>query len=396
MTPMHAAARRPDDTPAGTAPPERDMDPRAVQLARIHSLLQVTVLLAVLVLSIWLIGDVLMVVFAATLVAVILHNLAIRLERAMRLPYWLALSLVVAGVLGAFVALFWSSGPAISEQAARLRAALATQAHSLRGQLNASPLGRTVLDHLPQSLGGNEAGGDVGVGSRIAGSMTGVVSQAFGAAGTLAVILIAGLYFALSPGLYANGLLRLIPPGHRPAARAMLVVAGRTLWAWTAGQALDMAVVGILSGLGLWCIGVPLALALGVVAGMANFIPYIGAFVGAVPAVLVGLSQGTREGLLVLALYAAIQFFEGNVMAPLIQRHAVQMPPGLTILSQTVFGTILGLPGLILASPLTAALLAVMDHATPPLDETDRLGAPDDQSGDQPGDPARDQACDEA
>ncbi|WP_246285712.1 AI-2E family transporter, partial [Nguyenibacter vanlangensis] len=170
----------------------------------------------------------------------------------------------------------------------------------------------------------------------------------------------------------------------------------RTLWAWTAGQALDMAVVGILSGLGLWCIGVPLALALGVVAGMANFIPYIGAFVGAVPAVLVGLSQGTREGLLVLALYAAIQFFEGNVMAPLIQRHAVQMPPGLTILSQTVFGTILGLPGLILASPLTAALLAVMDHATPPLDETDRLGPPDDQPGDQPGDPPRDQACDEA
>ncbi|MBB2201782.1 AI-2E family transporter [Gluconacetobacter tumulisoli] len=354
--------------------PEPEEDARAVQLGRIHQLLQITILLTVLVVSIWLIGDVLMVVFAATLMAVILHNLAAIVERRMRLPYWLALSLVVVALLAAIGGVLWSSGPAISEQATRLRVALTTQAHSLRDQLNASSLGRTVLDHLPQSLGGNQAeGGDSGMGTRIAGSMTGFLSSAFGAAGTLAVILIAGLYFALAPTLYVNGALRLIPPTHRPLARTLLLTAGRTLWAWTAGQALDMLVVGILSSLGLWFIGVPLALALGIVAGLANFIPYIGAFIGAVPAILLGFSQGTREGVMVAALYGAIQFFEGNVMAPLIQRHAVQMPPGLTILSQTVFGTILGMPGLILASPLTAALLAVMDEATPKLNDEDRV-----------------------
>jgi predicted PurR-regulated permease PerM len=377
MPPNAITENRPDDSSTGREP-EQDMsttDPRAAQLARIHHLLQMTVLLTAMVLAIWLIGDVLMVVFAATLMAVILHNLAAMVERRTRLPYWMALSAVVVVLLVAIGGLGWSSGPAIAEQATRLRVALSTQAHSLRDQMNASTMGRTVLDYLPQSLGGNQAGGggDSGMGTRIAGSMTGVLSSAFGAVGTLAVILIAGLYFALSPSLYVNGLLRLIPPAHRPAARTLLLVAGRTLWAWTAGQALDMLVVGFLSAMGLWFIGVPLALALGVVAGLANFIPYIGAFVGAVPAILLALSQGTREGLLVLALYAAIQFFEGNVMAPLIQRHAVQMPPGLTILSQTVFGTILGLPGLILASPLTAALLAVMDKATPPLGDEDRV-----------------------
>ena len=168
-------------------------------------------------------------------------------------------------------------------------------------------------------------------------------------------------------------MLRLVPHEYRKTSRDLLLTAGRTLWAWTAGQALDMTVVGLLSFIGLWCIGVPLALALGVVAGLANFIPYIGAFVGAVPAVLIGLSQGTREGVMVLGLYTAIQFFEGNVMAPLIQRHAVQMPPGLTILSQTIFGTILGIPGLILASPLTAALLATADRATPKLKDDERV-----------------------
>ncbi|QOF94619.1 AI-2E family transporter [Novacetimonas hansenii] len=352
------------------APPA---DPQAEQLARIHHLLRLALTVTVLVVSIWLVGDVLMVLFAATLVAVILHNLAGHLERRTRLPYWVALSIVVLIIISALTALIWSSGPEISEQALRLRAALSEQARTLRDRMDDSTPGRMILDNLPSSFGGNEhSSGGSGFGS-IAGSMTGFVTSAFGAAGTLAVILIAGLYFAISPEIYVNGMLRLVPREYRMRTRDLLLTAGQTLWAWTAGQALDMTVVGLLSFIGLWIIGVPLALALGVVAGLANFIPYIGAFVGAVPAVLIGLSQGTREGLTVLGLYAAIQFFEGNVMAPLIQRHAVKMPPGLTILSQTIFGTILGIPGLILASPLTAALLAMMDRATPQLSDDERV-----------------------
>ncbi|QBL94892.1 hypothetical protein KSAC_27060 [Komagataeibacter saccharivorans] len=348
-------------------------DPRAVQLARIFSLLRLAIVVTVVVVLIWLVGDVLMVIFAATLVAVILHNLAGIVERHTRLPYWLALTAVVVVLIAALTALIWSSGPEISEQAVKLRTALSEQAHSLRDRMGNSSIGRMILDNLPSSLGGNEpSSGGSGFGS-LAGSMTGFVSSAFGAAGTLAVILIAGLYFAISPELYVNGMLRLVPHEYRKTSRDLLLTAGRTLWAWTAGQALDMTVVGLLSFIGLWCIGVPLALALGVVAGLANFIPYIGAFVGAVPAVLIALSQGTREGFMVMGLYAAIQFFEGNVMAPLIQRHAVQMPPGLTILSQTIFGTILGVPGLILASPLTAALLATADRATPRLEDDERV-----------------------
>ena len=309
--PDSGSSQKKDDTP----------DPRAQQLARIYALLRLTLVITIVVMLIWVVGDVLMVIFAATLVAVILHNLAGLLERRTRMPYWLSLTAVVVVIIGALTGLIWSSGPEISEQALKLRTALSEQAHNLRDSMGHSSTGRMILDNLPTTLGGNEQAASSGGFGSLAGSMTGFVSSAFGAAGTLAVILIAGLYFAI----------------------------------------------------GLWCIGVPLALALGVVAGMANFIPYIGAFVGAVPAVLIGLSQGTREGFMVLGLYAAIQFFEGNVMAPLIQRHAVQMPPGLTILSQTIFGTILGIPGLILASPLTAALLATADRATPKLKDDERV-----------------------
>ncbi|WP_225198325.1 AI-2E family transporter [Gluconobacter oxydans] len=354
-------------------PAERsETEPRARELSRIAGLLRIALTLTLGLLAIWLIGDVLAVIFASALVAIVLHGLARMLRRHVSvIPYQGAVALVTVVILVALFGLGWYSGPAISDQFIRLKQALITQSGELRTHLSGSTLGQMVLDHLPSSLGGNAPGtASLGsLGSGLAGSVTGLLSSVFGILGTLLVVLIAGLYFALSPAVYIDGMLRLVPTQHRPAARELMLTAGSTLWAWTAGQALDMLVVGMLSGIGLSLIGIPLALALGVVAGLCNFIPYIGAILGAVPAVLLGLSLGTHEALFVGILYCVIQFFEGNVLAPLIQRRAVHMPPALAILSQTVFGSILGAPGLILASPITAALLAMGDKATAPLED---------------------------
>ncbi|GBR51665.1 transporter [Neokomagataea thailandica NBRC 106555] len=355
----------PGSTPSNNEPPARE-------LQRIALVMRITLAIALSMLAVWLMGDVLTVIFAATLVSIVLHGLARTLRKGLPfLNYTAAVALVTLILLLLIVGLGWSSGPAIGDQFLRLKQALVAQSGGIKAQLSDSTLGRTILDYLPTSLGGNaqSSGGLSSFGTGIAGSVTGLLSSAFGVLGTLAVILIAGLYFALSPSQYIDGVLRLIPPAQRGTVRELMLTAGATLWAWTAGQALDMLVVGILSGIGLFFIGVPLALALGVVAGLCNFIPYIGAILGAAPAVLLGLSIGRKEALLVIVLYSVIQFFEGNVMAPLIQRRAVHMPPAIAILSQTVFSTILGVPGLILASPLTAAILAVMDKATPPLEK---------------------------
>nr|WP_294914806.1 AI-2E family transporter [uncultured Neokomagataea sp.] len=354
----------------GSAPQENE--PRARELQRIATVMRVTLAIALTMLAIWLMGDVLTVVFAAALVSIVLHGLARILRRGVPfLNYTSAVAIVALILLLLIVGLGWSSGPAIGDQFLRLKQALIVQSGGLKAQLSDSTLGRMILDYLPTSLGGNanSSGGLSSFGTGIAGSVTGLLSSAFGVLGTLAVVLIAGLYFALSPSQYIDGVLRLIPPAQRSTVRSLMLTAGATLWAWTAGQALDMLVVGLLSGIGLYFIGVPLALALGVIAGLCNFIPYIGAIMGAVPAILLALSMGRKEALLVIILYSVIQFFEGNVMAPMIQRRAVHMPPAIAILSQTVFSSILGIPGLIIASPLTAALLAVMDKATPPLEE---------------------------
>ncbi|KXV62617.1 transporter [Acetobacter orleanensis] len=343
-------------------------------LARFYRLVVVVVVLAVLGLIISTGGPVLMVVCASALVAVVLHGAARWITHLLRLPEWLSVLLLVLALIVAASVLVKVFGPEIMVQAGHLRTALVSQISTLHDRLNGGAFGRLILDHVPQSLGGNQSGaGGRTQGVDFAGSMTNVLTSTFGSVGTMIVIVIAGIYFALSPRLYANGILRLTPERHRSLVRSLLQTIAHTLSAWVAGQMLDMTVVGVLTWLGLWTIGMPLALPLGLVAGTANFIPYLGAFVGAIPALLIGLSVGTQEALMVLGLYTVIQAFEGYIMSPFIQKRAVSMPPALTILSQTIFGAFLGLWGFIFASPITAVLLAVATRLSSPLKEKDML-----------------------
>lgn len=323
-------------------------------------------------------GAVVMVVFAAALVAVVLHGAARLICRVLPVRQWVAVVLFLAALVGSVSLVVHVSGPELVTQLSHLYAALTHERDALHATLDKNPIGHSVLNHIPRFLGGNQTSGPLGAegagGSMdFAGSMTNVLTSTFGSAGTLVVILIAGVYFALSPHLYANGLLRLVPPRYRGSARELIRTTAHVLSAWVAGQLLDMTVVGVLTWVGLSLLGMPLAFPLGLVAGTANFIPYLGTFIGAVPALLIALSISPREALMVAGLYAFIQAFEGYVMSPFIQKRAVSMPPALTILSQTIFGAFLGMWGFAFASPITAVLLAVIDHLSTPLPEDEQV-----------------------
>lgn len=352
------------------SPDLKASDPRARQLAVIAKLLRIALIGSVVGLAVWLLHDVLLVIFAAALFGVMLNGLSNLLCRFLKLPYWAALTVVVLVLFGAVGALAFYTGPDLADQASQLREKLGQQAGQLHETLSRSSWGRFVLNQLPASLGGEkqEGGGGSGVPAGLAGSVAGFFESVFGALGTLLVILIAGLYFAASPGLYADGMMRLLPREHRGFGRRLLGTAGDALWHWIAGQAVDMLVVGILSYAGLALLGVPLALVLGVLAGVMNFVPYIGAIIGFIPAIVIALSQGPDHALYVVGLYAVIQGFEGNVLAPLIQRRAAHLAPALTILSQTAVGALFGLAGLMLATPLAAAAVAIVQVIEPPDD----------------------------
>lgn len=174
------------------------------------------------------------------------------------------------------------------------------------------------------------------------------------------IVLVGGLYLAAQPTLYAVGLLRMIPRKARASAAVTLDAISVSLRNWLKGQALGMLFVGVATGLGLWLAGVPAAWAIGLVAGLAEFVPYLGIFVAALPAVVLGFGQGTETGLWTIGILMVVQQLQGNVVMPIVQNHMVDLPPAITIFGIIAAGILFGLPGVLLATPLTIVVLVLV------------------------------------
>jgi len=313
--------------------------------------LSVAVLAAALLLVLWFAADVLLVVFAGILVAVFFRGggnwVADRLGvgRAWGLAaFCIGLALVTA--------LFLTfAGAALALQIQELLDALPSAFKTVRGYVEANGWLRQGIEMLDlERL--------IPSGS----SATSAVSTTFGMVGNAVVIAFVGLYGAINPGVYVRGFTALLAPSLRPKGRSMLTQAGHALQGWLKAQFVSMSVVGVLTALGLWALGVPLALVLAVLAAALTFIPNIGPVLAAVPAVLLGLSEGPVTALWIALLYIAIQTIESYVITPRVQEESVSLPPALTISAQLLFGFLFGILGLALATPLAAVALRLGDR----------------------------------
>jgi predicted PurR-regulated permease PerM len=187
-----------------------------------------------------------------------------------------------------------------------------------------------------------------------------MLMKVFGVLGAFVVVIFAAFFFASSPEVYREGTLRLLPPARRDRGREVLQAIAESLRIWMYGQSISMVAIAIASYAGLALLGIPMAPLLAIIAGVTNVAPYIGPVIGAIPALLVAFGTGPQEALYVALLFFAIQFVEGNVLQPLIQDRMSKLPPATTILSQTVLGTLFGIPGVMLATPLLAASLVAI------------------------------------
>ena len=131
---------------------------------------------------------------------------------------------------------------------------------------------------------------------------------------------------------------------------------------WLVGQGVAVAVIAVSTWIGLALIGMPGALLLGVQAGLVNFIPYLGPVIAAVPIVLAAMAQGTSMVIWALGVHIVIQTLEGYVLAPLIQRRAVDLPPVLTLAAVMLFGALFGAMGVALATPLVALIKVAVER----------------------------------
>lgn len=305
--------------------------------------LAVLVVLGVALLA-WQFAYVLMLAFAGLLLAVLLRRGAVALARRTPLSVGLSMAAVILTVLGAAALFGFYAGPRISSELSQVAQTLPDAWDRIEDYLTGTTWGGYLMDTLPRVEDRPRVD--------IAGMLGATVSTAVSMAVNLVVVLTAGVFLALDPELYRRGLMHLVPKARRVRAREVLDELGRGLWYWLVGQSIDMAAVALMTGTGLWLIGVPLPIALGLIAGVTNFIPYLGPFIGGVPAVLIATSLGIDTALWTAGMIVVVQQIESSVLMPIIQREATALPPVLTILVVIGFGGIFGILGMLLATPL--------------------------------------------
>ncbi len=300
----------------------------------------------------WQLREVVLLAFGGVVLAVVIRALAEPLiERAGWGERW-AITAVVLALLAASLALSWLFGSQVTAQIRDLEDRLPRAIEQLRLWSETNSVATYIRERATGVIGESEW-------LKNAPKMAAAAVNSIGHA-ILMVFL--GVYLAVNPRVYRGGLVRLFPVSHRSKIDAALGEAGGGLRRWLLGQLVSMTSVGLLTGLGLWAVGAPLPLALGLLAGLLEFIPVIGSIIAVVPGILVALTEGPEVALYAAIVYLVVQQLEGGVIMPLAQRWAVELPPALSLAAVVAFGLLFGFLGLLFGSPLAVVALILVQQ----------------------------------
>jgi predicted PurR-regulated permease PerM len=340
-----------------------------------------------LALFLWYAMYVLLLAFAGVLVAVALRSLAVWLSGRTGLRVGRALAAVIVLIVAGLAGLGWLLAPSVARQVddftERLPKTVATFENQLLDyQWGRQLLGRTTPPSPVDAPGGSpssaatrpaDSGADAQATRPANGGLAGAVEPAtllragtryasllMQAAVAALVVLVVGIYLAADPRLYERGVLHLMPHAYRPRVSEVLCECSDVLLKWMTAQLIPMAVIGAVTAVGLWLLGIRLWLTLGLMAALFNFVPNFGPLVSFLPAVLFALAESPQKALGVALLYLFAQNLEGYVLTPLVQDRAVKLPPAVTILVQVLMGLLMGGIGVVLAAPLAAAGMVVV------------------------------------
>lgn len=317
----------------------------------LHFTKRVLIVLGVVALGyfLWLTSDVLLLVFAAILAAVVLSTIASLLVEYLYVPERWALFFATILALGVIIGFGYLFGAQIWGQLGQLAERLPAAIESAGERLGIDDATKRLEDAIESQPG-----------SSVIARITRLGYGVFGVLANVALVLVASVYFASNPDVYRRGFAMLFPPDQQDRVFEALDSTGRVLRLWLAGQLVTMVLVGTLSALAYWWIGLPSPIALGIIAGITNFIPFLGPFISAAPPLIFAIAMNMETVLWTLGAVVLIQQFEGNIATPLIQKRAVSLPPAVGVFAIVVFGVVFGIPGVFLAVPLAASLLALI------------------------------------
>lgn len=332
--PAHEGA----DDPAQQSP--RDLR-REDGLAAFVQRAALAIALAGLAFIAWQLAPVLLAGFGGVLFAVVFRRLGVIIARhtPLNVTWGVALVLVLLALLIAIG--IWSFGNQLTSQVQQLVATVRESSDTIGSWL--------------QDRGIDPAGG--GWGQSLLSWVTSLGSMLWQVVSGTLLVLFVLLYLSLSPEVYRSGLVALFPKHLHRRADEVLDAMGTALWRWTLGRFVSMAIIAVFTTTALWLLDVPLAFLLGVIAGLLEFVPVIGPFLAAVPAVIVAFSVSPGTALWVIVAYGAIQQVESWIVAPLAERSAVAMPPALSLLAIAGFGLLFGMPGVLFATPLALVII---------------------------------------
>lgn len=301
-------------------------------------------------LLLWLVSDAVLLFFAGIIISIILSVPTDWLAEKTRLPRKLAFVVSFFSILTLLVLVFYFFSPKITEQMRGLSETLPASFEQFRQQISDTPWAANLLESSnPSSLLEGRGG--------VISQATGAVSKTLTFITYILIILFVGVYIAYEPNFYKKGFLQLIPPHYRKRADTILSRLGTSLRWWLVGKGISMLAIGILTTVGLMLLDIPLALILGIIAGLFAFIPAIGPILSALPAILFGLAQSPTKAAYVILLYLGIQTIEDYLITPPIEKKTVYLPPALTIITQVLLGILFGFIGIVFAAPILVVIL---------------------------------------
>jgi predicted PurR-regulated permease PerM len=290
----------------------------------------------------------LLLAFGAILTAILLGSLATIIASWTRLPEKFALVLATLLVIAVIGVTLWLFGSQLSSQFAGVLDQVQAGEQHLQSMLTKdgdSQLGSTIADRAT---------------SLITSVATDIASIGLRFIEGAVVLVITAIYLAAQPRLYSRGIAAMFKPGSRPRVREVIELVETTLRRWLLGQLVLMLLVGVLTVIALMIIGVPDPIALALIAGIAEIIPYVGPFISAVPALLVALTLGWWPMLLTAIAYLFVHLVEGYVAAPLLERHFITIPPALILIGIVAVDLIFGTAGIVLAAPITVVIYVLI------------------------------------
>ena len=318
-----------------------------VYLQKLAILLVMVTIAAVSVLTLKL----LCIIFAGLLLGVLLYRITRGLERRTPLSYSALFRLVVVALSGCCIALGFLVIPRLGHQLNDLMSTLAAAVGDLQ-----EPSERTGLDGRSQPNGPEARQSDSPQCRR------GVfLRRRLLVAHRTPHRRIPGCFRRLLPGDRSESvpsrLSDAVSPKRRERVDQLLRDSLDTLWWWLLGRLVAMTIIGVATSIGLWLLGIPMAISLGFLAGAVSFVPTVGAVLAIIPALLVAFQQNPYSAVYVLGLYLAIQAVENNLLTPFVQQKAVSVPPVVLVISQMLMGLLVGIIGVAIATPLAALTL---------------------------------------